>query len=516
MPWAYGPKNQLHDKQLRDVVQSLENFFAFPHFPRLRMDQPGGRSLTGGGIAVPATQVQFDAETVLETPPDSITETEIADDSISTPKLQANSVVATKLAAISLEVGTYIRSTSYTPGVTGWAIDADGDAEFNNVFVRGVYEAVGDDGELLQMRADGVLTGGPEMILYTGSSVEDEPGAVHTARVDDTPTGHWELSTTIESPATSTSDHSYVYLRAVSPVVGDDYNTVTVHATQSAVYGELSVVNAVGATPNVDGMGMRIDDGVRMGFYRNTQSVSVEPYLALHDADNSINGSGDYVYLTATEQISAIADDNILLEVTAGAGIVANTGGITLWQDYGDSTDPYIVMNSSGIGIKGFTGEQIDLTVNSMAVIVDDGQVILSDGVNPWDVFGPWISWNPTATQGVAVSLTVTDASYIAIGKTAIIKVVATFTSTGTAGQPIVIGGFPLTTINSGAPVCGSGYVLDNGTGAFYSMTAQQFGTTTFSFFTTDAPWGAAFGTTPNLQMNNNDAFAFFAIVELA
>jgi hypothetical protein len=99
--------------------------------------------------------------------PGDITETEIADDSISTPKLQAlaveaskiaadaviaskiaagavetakldaDAVTAEKLAAIELEVGKYIESFGYTANEEGWHIDADGDAEFNDVAIRG-------------------------------------------------------------------------------------------------------------------------------------------------------------------------------------------------------------------------------------------------------------------------------------------------------------------------------------------------------------------------------------------
>jgi hypothetical protein len=515
MPWSYGLKNQLNDKQLKDVVQSLEQFFANPHFNRMRLSVPGGRTMAGT-IAVPATSVQFDAETVLETPPDSITETEIADDSISTPKLQANSVVAAKIAAWDMEVGQYIRSSNYDPGVDGWAIDYDGDAEFNNVIVRGLYEAIGDDGELLQLRADGVLTGGPEMVLYTGSAVEDEPGAVHTARVDNTPAGHWELSTTIESPATTTSGHSYIYMRAVNPVAGSDYNTVTVHATQSAVYGTTSVVNATGSTPDISGMGMRIDDGVRMGFYRNTQSLTVEPYLALHDADNSIYAVGDIVLLDA-DTIMSLASTSVSLEVTGGSGIVAGTGGITLWQDSGDATDPYIVLNSSGIGIKAFTGEAIDLTVNSMALVVDDNQIVLTDGTNPWDVFSAWDAWNPTVTQGVAVNVTVVDAQYQRVGKRLHFNAAMTCTSSGTAATTIQVGGWPYSLRATGNNFVGNVFIGDvTGTATFYPGMIQVLNSTTVQFWRSDTNSNTTMGVSPSIQLQNTDFIYIEGTLELA
>jgi hypothetical protein len=57
-------------------------------------------------------------------------------------KIATDAVTAAKLAAINLEVGKYIRSTSYTAGSSGWSINAGGDAEFNNVTVRGTLDGV--------------------------------------------------------------------------------------------------------------------------------------------------------------------------------------------------------------------------------------------------------------------------------------------------------------------------------------------------------------------------------------
>lgn len=144
MAWRFAQRNQIRDPLLMKLVISLEGFLNAPKFSTIRLNEPGGRTWNATTQRPDdPVSVEFDAESVLTTPPDSITETEIADDSISTPKLQANVVVASKLAAISIEAGKYIRSTTYTPGSAGWAIDADGDAEFNSVTVRGLYEAVG-------------------------------------------------------------------------------------------------------------------------------------------------------------------------------------------------------------------------------------------------------------------------------------------------------------------------------------------------------------------------------------
>ena len=67
----------------------------------------------------------------------AITAAKIAADTITANELAANSVTAAELSAISLAVGKYLRSTTYTPGSAGWSINADGSAEFSNVTARG-------------------------------------------------------------------------------------------------------------------------------------------------------------------------------------------------------------------------------------------------------------------------------------------------------------------------------------------------------------------------------------------
>jgi hypothetical protein len=63
---------------------------------------------------------------------------------------------AGKITAGQIAVGEYIESTGYDPGAFGWHIDGDGDAEFNNVVVRGtIYATAGLIGGAV-IDADGV------------------------------------------------------------------------------------------------------------------------------------------------------------------------------------------------------------------------------------------------------------------------------------------------------------------------------------------------------------------------
>jgi hypothetical protein len=87
--------------------------------------------------AVTASEIAANTITAAEIAANTITANEIAADAITTSELAADSVTAAELAAINLAVGKWIASTSYSAGVSGWIIEADGSAEFNDVTVRG-------------------------------------------------------------------------------------------------------------------------------------------------------------------------------------------------------------------------------------------------------------------------------------------------------------------------------------------------------------------------------------------
>jgi len=65
----------------------------------------------------------------------------IVNGSVSSNELGTDAVGATHLSSIALGAGKHIQSTSYSAGISGWEIDADGSAEFNNVTVRGAVYA---------------------------------------------------------------------------------------------------------------------------------------------------------------------------------------------------------------------------------------------------------------------------------------------------------------------------------------------------------------------------------------
>ena len=73
---------------------------------------------------------------------------------------------AAKITAGSLQVGSYLRSTVYTPGTTGWTINADGTAELGAAYIRGKLTASQIDSKGLTIYA---ADGSP--ILTAGASV---------------------------------------------------------------------------------------------------------------------------------------------------------------------------------------------------------------------------------------------------------------------------------------------------------------------------------------------------------
>jgi hypothetical protein len=109
-----------------------------------------GSTITGAKIA--ATTI-----TAANIAANTITAAQIAASTITTTELAANSVTATELAALNLAVGKYIGSTTYVAGSTGWQINADGTAEFNNVIVRGRAD-LSPGAEILATNTQGLET----------------------------------------------------------------------------------------------------------------------------------------------------------------------------------------------------------------------------------------------------------------------------------------------------------------------------------------------------------------------
>lgn len=133
---------------------------------------------------------------------------------------------------------------------------------------------------------------------------------------------------------------------------------------------------------------------------------------------------------------------------------------------------------------------------------------------------GPaFTTFTPTLTQGVGVTITVTRARYIIIGKLAVVIVTVAATSSGTSGSPIALTAIPAAIAPAVTSVSGphtigvaTAYL---GAGNFRHMAVVPYGASEFRFIKDDAGtnW---FGNTPSLQMVSGGHLSIACAYEIA
>lgn len=101
--------------------------------------------------SITANQIAANTITAAEISANTITANEIATATITGVEIAPNTVSDTNMANVRITkilsdfalFNGSIQSTTYNPGTSGWAINANGNAEFNNVTVRGTVVATG-------------------------------------------------------------------------------------------------------------------------------------------------------------------------------------------------------------------------------------------------------------------------------------------------------------------------------------------------------------------------------------
>lgn len=87
------------------------------------------------------------------------------------------------------------------------------------------------------------------------------------------------------------------------------------------------------------------------------------------------------------------------------------------------------------------------------------------DGLTKPEVGPRWVSWTPTVTQGVNVTLLGTACKYAIVGKLVVIKIAIAISGAGTNGQPIVVTNIPTAVQPADVGrIVGSGLIIDSGT----------------------------------------------------
>ena len=130
-----------------------------------------------------------------------------------------------------------------------------------------------------------------------------------------------------------------------------------------------------------------------------------------------------------------------------------------------------------------------------------------------------WVDWTPTLSQSAGITITVTRARYVIVGKIAVVQITLALTSAGTAGQRIYLAGIPaaiapLSTGGISNPIGTFGY-FDAAPGAFYSGTAIVMNATTLAF-SAGGSNNDHLGVAPALTIANGDTIGVQGCYEIA
>lgn len=104
----------------------------------------------------------------------SISTETIAADAITANEIAANTITANELAANIVLVNNVIRSNNYVTGVSGWAINGDGSAEFANTAIRGTLVANSVTTPGVDILANGTLVANSYILYGNGAIVTSD------------------------------------------------------------------------------------------------------------------------------------------------------------------------------------------------------------------------------------------------------------------------------------------------------------------------------------------------------
>lgn len=131
-----------------------------------------------------------------------------------------------------------------------------------------------------------------------------------------------------------------------------------------------------------------------------------------------------------------------------------------------------------------------------------------------------WTTFTPTLTQGVGITITVTYAAYLLLGKLAVVQMRLACTSAGTASNLIGVGGIPAaiapkrTDAVSAVAPAGVFQFLDASVG-YYVGVANFSGATTLQLYT-GAGAGSPLGIAPATTVANTDVLGLQLCYEVA
>ena len=137
-------------------------------------------TITASEIAantITAAQIATDAITADEIAAGTITASEIAANTITAAQIAAGAITADELSANIVLVNNVISSSNYSPGVSGWAINGNGNAEFSSASIRGAIDADSVSTTGLTIHANGEITTSSGNFGVSSSGVLSATGA---------------------------------------------------------------------------------------------------------------------------------------------------------------------------------------------------------------------------------------------------------------------------------------------------------------------------------------------------
>lgn len=222
-----------------------------------------------------------------------------------------------------------IQSPNYQTGSAGWTINADGSAEFNNVTVRGTFDAIDASGSEVKIQTSG---GFAQIAMFPA------PGS-----------GTYN-SGTIQAEVGSAAGAGEIDIVAPQPIVGGPYNagSIFVRSDDSAANGAHAGLAAPGSNGNIT-----LNTGGKINLIGTVQDTNSHRFLpsnvgcfngSVAAGQNVVGGTGKNalsgISFSFTKQYS---DTRVLVQVTGSGWSSAGTGyginyGITVQGGTGDLT----------------------------------------------------------------------------------------------------------------------------------------------------------------------------------
>jgi hypothetical protein len=231
---------------------------------------------------------------------------------------------------VTVASGSDIESSNYVAGTSGWQIDGAGNAEFNNVTVRG--QLVGTSGSLSGLSITGVLTlSGSGEIQTASSGQRIEITATDNDLISFYSGGSNETSAANIQTSVSTNDPSLYINGPRTNSVTPDFNVFYMHSENRSSYG----FDLVSTKQSLRLYSQDATEAIE--FWLGSKSAEVDQYGVMVEDGSATNPSfgffndaGVGMYKSGTDEISWASNTSQVMTLSSTTFSVDVSGGITL------------------------------------------------------------------------------------------------------------------------------------------------------------------------------------------